>query len=159
MSGMDRGEPPKGLRGLLDRLMRRAQAPLYDERIVAHIETPQDGSYVPYRLSVEGTHQNIPDNWDLWLVLYDPEADVFFPQPSAIMALPGGRWYTVATLGEDKMSEAGRTFEVLLLLLPRSAAMHLVRQTQEAAARGKSSSMPSVPRGGRVMDRVIVTRY
>ena len=140
------------------RLLPQPGPPVLDSSVQAKIETPLDGGEVGYRISVEGTHRRVPDNMELWLVLYSPDEDLFYPQPSAIMLLPGGRWYTMATIGEDKSQYIGKTYEMLLLMLPRASAMQLVRQAHEAMARGKGLGTPNIPRNGMVMDRRVITR-
>jgi hypothetical protein len=130
-----------------------------DPSVQAKIETPPNEELVPFRISVEGVHRNIPQNAELWIVTYEPETDMFFPSPNAIMLLPGGRWYTMASIGEDKQQYIGKKFEMILLMLPRAAAMSLVMHTQEQVARGKSLATGHIPREGVVMDRIIVTRW
>lgn len=149
---------PGGILGFLSRFFPKPGPPVVDPSVQAKIETPLEGGDVWYRISVEGTHRNVPDNMELWLVLYSPDEDIFYPQPSAIMLLPGGRWYTMASIGEDKSEYIGKTYEMLLLMLPRTSAMQLVKHVQEAMARGKGYGTPNIPRNGVVMDRRIITR-
>ena len=90
---------------------------------------------------------------------YEPETDMFFPSPNAIMLLPGGRWYTMASVGEDKQEYIGQEVRDD----PADAAARLGDDAGQAHARADSARQIAgtghIPREGVVMDRIVVTRW
>lgn len=148
----------------LDKLLPKPSKP--DADVKATIIAPKDEGSVPYRIACEGTHSDIPDNAELWLIVHGQvemeetgEAfDVFYPQPSPIMRLPGGTWNSVAAMGPDPHEPPGKVYDLLLVITTRGASRQLLKYAHESAARGKWSGMFSLPRGTTILDSVTLTR-
>ena len=153
---------------MLSRFFERfmPQAPELGEEVKATISAPQDGSYVPYRVACEGTHNAVPESFELWLVAHAPQTleetgdvyDVFYPQPAPLLKLPGGRWHGVASMGPDDKELPGGEYDLILVLTTRSATRQITKYAHEAAARGKWSGMLGLPKGSTIMDSVTLTR-
>lgn len=61
---------------------------------VARITKPQDGEVVKHRDIVEGTVENLPRNWRVWVTVTDINDNVLHPQeePAAFVGTDGKGW-------------------------------------------------------------------
>lgn len=154
-----KGISSSGITGFLAKLFPWLQREPPDlTQIKAEIVLPTEGSLVPYRIAVEGTHSGVPDNMELWLVLYWEEIAIYYPQSAPIMRLPGGAWHSVVSVGPSEAESKGRTYDILLVAATRGASRQFTKYEQEASARGKWSGMLGLPRGSVILDTVTVTR-
>lgn len=165
---MERPKAPNPLGEWLRRFFARFMPDTtLGEDVKAEITSPIDKSVVPFRIACEGTWSNIPDGADLWLVILaeqlipgteDETVDIMYPQGSALMRLPGGRWNAAVSVGYDEKSSRGQKHELLLVLTRRGATRQLTKYGHESAARGQWSGMLRLPAGTIVMDSVTLIR-
>lgn len=158
-----------GLFGWLGKLFSRAGAkPARPaQEMKAEIVLPTDGSVVSYRVAVEGTHSGIPDNTELWLVVFSEgftignyvRPPIYYPQSSPILRMPGGTWHSVASVGPSEAESRGEKYDILLVAASRMATKQFIKYEQDASARGRWSGMLALPRGTVVLDSVTVTRW
>jgi hypothetical protein len=137
-----------------------------DEEVKAKITLPKDESTVPYRITFEGTHQNIPPNMELWLVAMTEQTmegteetfNIFYPQGAPLLRLPGGNWHSVMSVGFDERESIGQTYQILLVATRGGATKQLTKYAHESAARGHWSGMLRLPGSATVLDSVTLIR-
>lgn len=125
--------------------------------VSASIAAPRQADKVCFRQDVSGTAKGLPESSELWLVVYTPDIERYFPVGRAARVIRRGktRWSGVAYMGGSPRREVGDAFELQIVGATQSADRSLDEYEKGPAI---ELGLPSLPSGTERLDKVFVTR-
>jgi PGF-pre-PGF domain-containing protein len=118
------------------------------------ITYPSDASFVNIKETAIGTAGNIPEGQKLWILIYPPAANKFYPQHWSVNVI-SGNWSIPVELGTKY--NAGETFKIIAVLADQESNKELTNYINTGNSTGWPG-MSSIPVGAQVVDEVTVTR-
>lgn len=82
---------------------------------VINITSPTAGSTVQQNVIVYGTANYVPPGQSLWLVLYNPQLRLYYPQDPAIVIQPNSKWSGQMYVGNA--NDTGKQFTISAVYL------------------------------------------
>ncbi len=117
------------------------------------ITDPADNSVVEtHCLWVRGTHQYVPDDRDIWLLVQSERTDFIYPQ-SSVVTSQDGTWTGRACLGSQ--GESGN-FAIVAVLVP-PGFLDFQEYLAESRVSGSFPGLSRAPEGVQEFARVFVT--
>ena len=118
---------------------------------------PSAGSHVGVTEIVRGTSQNIPDGKAIWILVFIPQLDRYYPMLNTPLVQSNGDWSCFTTIGGP--NDNG-TFSIVLVLADKTAQDALNNYNKDSA---ENSLYPGIltkdlPAGLTTYQRVNVTR-
>jgi hypothetical protein len=119
----------------------------------AAITTPTNNTRVENSVFVKGTAQNIGEGqyW-LWLVLYDYNANRYYPQDGPVAVSSNGQWELTASFGSS-----GR-HDITALAADKNANEILSLYQAASESSGDYPGLPAIPSGSITLASVTVSR-
>jgi hypothetical protein len=123
----------------------------------ASIAIPRQGDGVCFKQPLRGTAKGVAESDELWIVLYSPDIERFFPGDPAERVIRRGstRWSGVAFVGKSKAADVGAPYELQIVSAGETASRQLADFTSGAA---RDLGLQSLPSGTRKLAGVFVTR-
>jgi hypothetical protein len=123
----------------------------------ASITVPRQGEGVCFKQPLRGTAKGVAESDELWIVLYSPDIERFFPGDPAERVTRRGstRWSAVAFFGKSKAADVGASYELQIVSAGTTASRRLADFTSGAA---RDVGLQSLPSGTRKLADVFVTR-
>jgi hypothetical protein len=122
------------------------------------ITHPSDGSKVQIGVTVRGTSQNMPEGYKIWVIVYCPEVDRYYPQDCAENVQGDGKWASRALIGVEGEGDVGKEFEIILIFADPTAHDILTQYVEWCTANGSWPGLEELPEGVIVYDSVSVIR-
>lgn len=118
-----------------------------------HVEIvqPTDGDTVDIRETITGTSSGVPAGSAVWIAVYSPRDETYYPNETAASVDTAGGWTSPATIGAT--ADVGYPFEILAMLVDSTGVSAL----EEYRARPDRSGL-ATPSFGTLRDKVAVTR-
>ncbi len=128
----------------------RAAAP------VASITEPLHGEAVCHEQTVRGTVSRLPESARLWLVLYAPDIERWYPisRPQPIVRDGASHWSSVAHIGRDARDE-GDGYELQVHSADAKASRVFTADARRAA---QGRGMTTLPAGAQQLDEIFVRK-
>jgi len=120
------------------------------------ITYPQDQALSDRIEMIQGTSRNIPDEHQMWLVIFSKDIGKFYPQENPILAGSNGMWSKKCYVGSER--DAGRDFELMVVLADPIANSVFLDYIEESESTGKWPGMNRLPEGAEIHAKVNVIR-
>jgi hypothetical protein len=123
------------------------------------ITRPLDGDNVERILSIEGTSNNFTDFQKMWIFVYIPSINHYFPMDKRNMGfslLADGNWTTQAIIGNP--NESGKKFQLLAVIADEKANNEITLYLDEGNRKIIWPGIQELPDGTIIADRISVTR-
>jgi hypothetical protein len=131
--------------------------PTYTPVVVQiEIRSPLDGEKVDKMTTVEGTSQNVPDGLVIWVVVFLPAVQRYYPMNDPAVILVNGDWKSQAYIGQD--NDSGMKADIYAVLANRDAQDAFRTYLTNAINLQDYSGMPGFPEGSQVFGNISVTR-
>jgi hypothetical protein len=79
------------------------------------IDRPADGARVDQKETIKGQSQNLPPNTLIWIVIYLPSVERYYPQNHAAnRQVDDGEWTATVSIGQD--GETGLQADIIVVL-------------------------------------------
>jgi len=124
--------------------------------VQVEIQKPLDGEKVDKIITVEGTSQNIPEGFVVWVVMFLPGTQRYYPMNDPAVILVNGDWTSQTYVGQD--NDHGMKADIYAVLANSDAQDAFKAYLAEAISRNDYPGMPGFPEGAQVYSRVSVTR-
>jgi hypothetical protein len=98
---------------------------VYMPSSVISISYPTQDSKVPQNVIVYGTANYVPPGQSLWLVLYNPQLRLYYPQDHAVTIPPNGNWSGQMYIGGA--NDTGKQFTISAVLADNGAFASYIR--------------------------------
>jgi hypothetical protein len=123
----------------------------------ASIAVPRQGEGVCFKQPFRGASKGVAESDDLWIVLYSPDIERFFPGDPAerIIRRDGTRWSGVAVVGKSKGADVGAPYELQIVSASATASRWLADFASGAA---RDVGLQSLPKGTKTLAKVFVTK-
>jgi hypothetical protein len=92
---------------------------------IISISSPTSGSTVQQNVIVYGTANYVPSGQSLWLVLYNPQLRLYYPQDPAVTIQPNGKWSGQMYVGGA--NDTGKQFTISAVLADNGVFASYVR--------------------------------
>jgi hypothetical protein len=121
------------------------------------VAVPRQGDGVCFKQPLRGTAKGVAESEELWIVLYSPDIERFFPGDPAERVIRQGstRWSGVAFVGKSKAADVGAPYELQIVSASETASRVLADFTSGAA---RDVGLQSLPRGTTKLASVFVTK-
>ncbi len=133
-------------------LQKAIRPPQTDIRITY----PQNQALIDRIENIQGTSRNIPDGYQMWLVIFSKDVGKFYPQEDPILVGPNEMWSKKCYIGSDR--DAGKDFELMVVLADPSANSVFLDYIEESELAGKWPGLNGLPEGADVYAKVNVIR-
>lgn len=120
------------------------------------IRTPLEREKVEMITSVSGTSQNVPKDSVIWVVVFLPVVQRYFPMNDPAVLQVSGEWTSQAYVGQQ--GESGLEADILVVLADRDAQDAFNAYLTEAISMNNFPGMKRLPESAQLFDRVTVTR-
>ena len=90
------------------------------------ITQPANGSTIAHEVTIQGTSQNIPGGYTLWVVVHVTIKNLnrFYPMQWPAIIQPNGNWSCLTTVGGSE--DSGSLFEILAVLADQNAHARII---------------------------------
>jgi hypothetical protein len=119
------------------------------------ITYPSNTAAVNIQETVTGTARNVPEGQKLWILVYPPAANKFYPQ-SQNVNIVSEEWSTPIGIGTK--DNVGEIFDIVAVLADQKAQEELTNYINTGVKNNSWSGMDSIPDGALVYDKITVTR-
>ncbi len=122
------------------------------------ITYPVDGDSVPRNIMVQGTSANIPEGYQVWVLIYPHTAPLFFPQSVAATVDIRGEWTSPAYIGLDQPDQIGLLFDIVAVLADQNAQNVFKTYVAQGMSATAFPGLSELPDGAVEYDRITVIR-
>jgi hypothetical protein len=119
------------------------------------ITYPSNSATVQMNEIITGTAKNIPDDQQLWIVIYPQSTYKYYPQ-NPVNIQGDGSWTLPVQFGRE--SNVGTKFDIVALLADKNAQKELNYYMDTSAKNGSYSGMGMLPDGTIEITNIRVTR-
>ncbi len=120
------------------------------------ITYPAESTGVEMRETIRGSSAGVSPDDSIWVVIYIPELQSYFPQERSADVQAGGGWSARVQIGNE--GDAGVSFEVLAVTADRRARREFRRYLEQGRQTGRWEGLPRLPGGALEYERVAVAR-
>jgi hypothetical protein len=121
------------------------------------ITSPKDLDEVNVQQRLEGTWNDIPDGYELWIAVQARNADRFYFQKKPTMMM-NGKWSGTANIGVQSVSNRGLEFDVYAILANETATDTIVEHLERCEENKSWPGLEELPLGTNVYNKVTVIR-
>lgn len=114
-----------------------------------------DSNTVQINENISGTAKNIPDGYELWILVYPYAANRYYPQHDKVN-IQNGEWSLPVGIGTE--DNVGYKFDIIAVLADKEARAEFTSYIINCENTDKWPGMKKIPVGAKVYDRVIVIR-
>jgi hypothetical protein len=132
------------------------RTPLVESTVSVEINSPTNGSTQSYSATVTGTSKNVPNSDKIWLVVYIPKVNRYYPMPGPAAMDSTGNWYSFATLGGE--NDIGDQFDIIAVVANATAEDGIVNYNLNSMKVNNFEGITSLPTGAVEYSRVQVIR-
>ena len=118
------------------------------------ITLPENGSTANHSTTVMGTSQNIPDGHAIWLLVYVPKVQLYYPMPTPAVVNSVGDWYSFATIGGS--SDIGDEFDIIAVVVNQPAQNTIIDYNINSMKGNFFGGIASLPTGAVEYSTVLV---
>jgi hypothetical protein len=105
--------------------------------------------------NITGTAENIPDGYELWILVYPHEANKYYPQ-SQQANIQNGNWSIPVYIGVK--DNVGDKFDIVAVLADKEARAEFTSYMIKCERIDNWPGMDKIPAGAKEYDRIIVVR-
>jgi ribosomal protein L40E len=98
------------------------------------IDSPVSNSIVQMNTIVSGSAHNVPGGQTLWILLYDPQLRLYYPQDPHVTIQPNGNWTEQVYIGSAK--DTGKQFAISVVLADQTSNDFFVNYTTHGERTG-----------------------
>lgn len=120
------------------------------------VKSPVAGGAVDLKTTIEGISQNIPDGSVIWIVIYLPSVNRYYPADKPAVVQKNGEWASLAQFGLE--GESGLKADIIVVLADDNVQTAFTAYLTAATTTGKYEGMDGLPAGDIVYDRISVIR-
>lgn len=123
------------------------------------ITYPVDGDTVSMTEDLEGTSEDVPEDAELWIMVYPKGVNRYFPQDKQnlpVIMMANGDWTAQAIIGCP--TDDGLEFKLFAVLADESANAEVVEFLVDCDKNGSWPGLPQLPDGTEIYDYVTVIR-
>jgi hypothetical protein len=120
------------------------------------IREPISGGEVELKTTIKGISQNLPAGSVIWIVIYLPLTNRYYPTNEAAVVQVNGEWSALAQFGQE--GETGLKADVIVVLANQDVQDAFIAYLTKAIADNDYPGMEGLPLGDIVYDRISVTR-
>ena len=131
----------------------------------ADIDTPKGGSVLPRLNAVSGTYQDLPEDAELWVLVYTWMDGRFYPQSQDDPPAPARKdsetnWSTAAFIGLEGDEGIGDCYDIVVVAADEAANQRLIEMMDDWSDRGNWPGLDAeeLPDGLEEKDAVTVQR-
>jgi hypothetical protein len=128
-----------------------------DPEIIPEIEiiSPSNNAAVQMNETVVGTAKNIPEGYEIWILVYPYTVNQYYPQSSKVIIQNDG-WSVPVGIGDNNNS--GTTFDIVAVLANQTAQEKFNNYISRSEASRSWSWIEQIPDGAKEYSRITVTR-
>lgn len=126
----------------------------YDEDV--RIIVPADNAAVPILVNVRGKYQSLPQEQNLYIIIYSTDIGKYYPQVRPVQIQPDQTWSCDVSIGLTQ--DTGKVFLIMAVLANKEAQNELnfyINRVQEV---NDSPGIKDLPKGTQICSFVKVTR-
>jgi hypothetical protein len=124
------------------------------------ITSPADGDTVSMiGEDIEGTSKDIPEGYELWIMVYPDGVNRFYPQDKRdlpLIPMANGDWTAEAIIGSDP--DHGLEFKLYAVLANETANTEILDYLDRSREAGSWDGLEQLPDGAEIYDYVTVIR-
>jgi hypothetical protein len=120
------------------------------------VKSPREGEKVEHITTIEGTSKNIPDGSAIWVVIFLPVVQRFFPVNDPAVVLVNGNWNAQAYFGRP--DEIGLEAVIYIVLADSDVQAVFRSYLAEAKSKDDYPGMEKMPEGAEPYVLINVTR-
>jgi hypothetical protein len=105
--------------------------------------------------NIIGTAKNIPDGYELWILVYPYAAKKYYPQHEEV-SIQNGVWSIPVGIGTE--DNVGEKFDIIAVLANRDARIEFTSYMVNGEKNNDWPGMNKIPDGAEVYDRITVVR-
>jgi FtsH-binding integral membrane protein len=128
---------------------------LFDPKIT--ISNPENGSIVGFEEIIQGTSVRIPQDSDIWIIIYNQTASLYYPNSNPVQAEIQGNWQLL-TEEIGIPNDSGSRFIIIATLVNSEGRVDLNAYVVNSQREGEWLGMDSLPDGVLPYDQVTVIR-
>ncbi len=129
-----------------------------NQQTFVKITYPVDASDVVSSEMVKGVAQNIPNDKQIWVIVYVPASNRYYPMEHSVAFLSGDEWQCQTFIGIT--NNTGERFDIFAVLADQSAQEQINYYYQNTInpSLGYYPGITSLPTGSTIMDTIRVIR-
>lgn len=120
------------------------------------IESPKNGAVATMDEQVRGSSWKVPSGQVIWVILYKPETQKYYPHADSADVADNGEWTSPGTIGG--LEDITVDIEIVAVLANNSAQSALGEHVLQNKGKEQPEGMTSIPAGAKIYDRITVTR-
>lgn len=122
------------------------------------ITYPSNADPVKMDEKVNGTTENIPDGFYVWILGYSDKGDMprYYPRPDSVNIPQNGEWSIPIQIGT--VDDSGRNFDIIAVLADTQANERFQKYITDCKRNNNWPGIEEIPEGATTYDRITVTR-
>lgn len=124
--------------------------------LMVKVTDPIDKSQVVEIQEVRGTSAEVPQGDAVWVVLYPPDANRFYPQHAAAVVDGNGNWTSKTYFGVH--DDAGKQYDIQAILADEAAQQVFTAYNDDANQHDQWPGLVDLPTGAKIYDTITVVR-
>ncbi len=105
--------------------------------------------------TITGTAENVPERYELWILIYPYAASKYYPQPGGV-SIQNGVWSTPVYIGTR--DNVGEKFDIIAVLADRNARAEFTSYIINGEKNNDWPGMDKIPDGAEAYDIITVVR-
>lgn len=126
------------------------------ETSLPEVKISYDSNTVQIKENITGTEKNIPEGYEIWVLVYPHPADKYYPISRAYVQ--NGTWELPQPAQIGVESDAGVEFDIIAVLADKQAQLELTSYIETSIENQDWPGIWRIPEGAVEYDRITVTR-
>ncbi len=122
----------------------------------AKISYPLNMSEIEWDLTINGMSQNVSNNQRLWIVLFIPLVQRYYPQQGPVAINETGNWEAHAFVGQP--AQAGLKVDILVIIAHAKTSEKINETFERWVRKNDFKGCGQLPKGVTIADRISVIR-
>ena len=120
--------------------------------IVIDMIEPFEGAKVEHIQMVKGTSDHLPADSVIWVVIYIPSTDRYYPHKSSAQMEVGGKWASSTYIGQP--NEVGLKVDLVVVLANQEAQKEFEAYIAMSEANENHEGLAQLPSGAIIYERI-----
>lgn len=117
---------------------------------------PFEGAKVEHAQMVNGTSEYLPANSVIWIVVYIPSLDRYYPHKSSVQMEVGGKWASSTYIGQP--DEVGLKVDLIVVLANQETQQEFKAYITASEENERYEGLAQLPSGAMIYERIAFER-